>query len=199
MKRIIIIWSVLGVILACHYSCLTCTGSQYTTCLTCPNGNITVVQDPATLPQAYWPSLYPIGTCVDTLGGKANALGIVLFIILSACLLVGGSKEGLYLYLTIQTWGLYSFVEIAWLNPIGYLLQGLQYFMIWNVLGSNIKTTTDYTLQIGNYYRLNQYIKQTGLVQNIVLIAAFTLLAMVLLIIICIIAIRRKKQPPAKQ
>ena len=108
-------------------------------------------------------------------------------------LLVGGSKEGLYLYLTIQTWGLFNLVEIAWVNPIGYILQAFQYFMIWNVLGSGYKSV-NFTFLTNKYYRMNLYLQQPGLVQNIVLIAAFTLLAMVLLIIICIIAIRRKKQ-----
>jgi hypothetical protein len=121
-----------------------------------------------------------------------------MFILLSAMLLVGGSKESLYLYLTIQTWGLYNLVEIAWVNPIGYLLQGLQYFMIWNVLGSGYKAV-DYTLLTNKYYRMSLYMQQTGLAQNIALIAAFTLLAMVLLIIICIIAIKRKKQAEVKE
>jgi hypothetical protein len=156
------------------------------------------VEDPNTIPQVYWSSVYPTGTCVDTLGGKANPLGIVLFIALSAILLIGGSKEGLYLYLTIQTWGLYNLVEIAWVNPAGYLLQGLQYFMIWNVLGSGYKSI-DYTLMTNKYYRMSLYMKQAGLAQNIALVAAFTILAMVLLIIICIIAIKRKKQAQVKE
>jgi hypothetical protein len=125
MKRIIIIWSVLWVLLGCHYSCFNCTGPQYVSCLSCPASNLNVIEDPTVIPKAYWSSLYPTGSCVDTVGAKVNPVGIVLFIVLSVCLLFGGSKESLYLYLTIQTWGLYNLVEIAWVNPIGYLLSGL--------------------------------------------------------------------------
>ena len=193
MKRIIIVWTILEILLACHYSCFNCTGSLYTSCISCPASALTVVENPNVIPQVYWSSVYPTGTCVDTLGGKTNPLGIVLFIVLSAMLLMGGSKEGLYLYLTIQTWGLFNLVEIAWVNPIGYILQAFQYFMIWNVLGSGYKSV-NFTFLTNKYYRMNIYLQQPGLAQNIVLIAAFTLLAMVLLIIICIIAVRRKKQ-----
>jgi hypothetical protein len=70
--------------------------------------------------------------------------------------------------------------------------------MIWNVLGSGYKAT-DYSLLTSNYYRMSLYMKQTGLGQNIALIAAFTLLAFVLLIIICITAIRRKKQASVRE
>lgn len=65
--------------------------------------------------------------------------------------------------------------------------------MIWNIISSKFKTT-DYTFVTNKYYRLNVFLYQTDIGQNIALIAAFTILSMVLLIIICIVAVRRKKQ-----
>jgi hypothetical protein len=70
--------------------------------------------------------------------------------------------------------------------------------MIWNILGSGFKTT-DYTFVSNKFYRLNVYLKQADIAQNIALLAAFTLLSLVLLIIICIIAVRRKKQPDERE
>jgi heme exporter protein D len=167
--------------------------------MSCANGTaLTAVEDPATIPKAYWSSVYQTGTCVDTMGGKANPLGIILFIVLAGSCILIGSKESFYLFLTLQTFGLYNLVDIAWVNPIGYVLQGLQYLMIWNVLGSKYKGS-DYTLSSNKYYRLNTYLQQSEIAQNIALIAAFTLLSLVLLVLICVIAVRRKKQQEQKE
>lgn len=69
----------------------------------------------------------------------------------------------------------------------------MQYLMIWNIIGSGYKTN-DYVLMSNKNYRLNRFLRQAQIGQNIALIAAFTLISLVLLIIICIISIRRKKQ-----
>lgn len=116
-----------------------------------------------------------------------------MFVILGAICIVTATKESFYLFFTIQTFGLYNLVDIAWVNPIGYLLQSMQHLMIWNIIGSKFKTA-DYTFVTNKYYRLNYYLYQANIGQNLVLIAAFTLLSLILLIIICIVAVRRKKQ-----
>lgn len=69
----------------------------------------------------------------------------------------------------------------------------MQYLMIWNIIGTGYKTN-DYVLMSNKSYRLNRFLHQAQIGQNIALIAAFTLISLVLLIIICIISIRRKKQ-----
>ena len=52
----------------CHYSCLSCTGPEYTSCLNCTDwGNFTVVQNTSETPSMYWASVYNTGTCVPTL------------------------------------------------------------------------------------------------------------------------------------
>lgn len=198
MKKLIIILSVFLVLQACHYSCFNCTGPQYISCLSCPNGtSISVVEDPSATPATYWSSVYQTGTCVDTTAGKTNAFGILLFIILSASCILIGTKESFYLFLTIQTFGLYNLVEVAWVNPIGYLLEAMQHLMIWNVIGAGYKSA-DYIFTSNKYFRLNTFLRQTEIGQNILLIAIFTLLAMVLLIVICLVAVHRKKQEEKK-
>lgn len=130
---------------------------------------------------------------MDTTAGRTNAFGILLFIVLSASCMVIGTKESFYLYLTIQTFGLYNLVEIAWVNPIGYLLEAMQHLMIWNIMGAGYKSA-DYTFITSKYFRLNTFLKQTEIGQNILLIAIFTIIAVVLLIVICLVAVHRKKQ-----
>ena len=125
----------------CHYSCLTCTGQEYVSCLSCPNGPfVETVEDPTKMPSQYWSSVYPSGTCVSTFAPSANALGILLFLAIVAVCLFFRTKESFYLLLTFQTYGLYSLIEIAWVNPIGFVLQGFQYLMIFNVIGYGYKT-----------------------------------------------------------
>ena len=89
-----------------------------------------------------------------------------------------------------QSYGLYNLVEIAWVNPIGYVLQSFQYLMIFNVITYATKNE-DYLLIASKNYRLNKYLQTTSLSQNIPLIAAFTLVPLILLIILSIIAIRK--------
>ncbi len=194
MKFLVIIFSLIVLLNSCHYSCFNCTGPQYISCLSCTNnGPLTIVEDPNTTPSAYWSSVYQTGTCVDTMGPKINPLGIVLFIVLGTICIVTATKESFYLFFTIQTFGLYNLVDIAWVNPIGYLLQSMEHLMIWNIIGSRFKTP-DYTFVTNKFYRLNVFLYQTSIGQNIALIAAFTLLSLILLIVICIVAVRRKKQ-----
>lgn len=91
------------------------------------------------VPSQYWSSFYPSGTCLDTISNGTNILGVLLFIfVVTACLVIR-TKESFYLLLTLQTYGLYNLVEIAWVNPINYVLQGLQYFMIFNFMNQGSK------------------------------------------------------------
>jgi hypothetical protein len=98
------------------------------------------VLNPSETPELYWSSTYNTGTCLSTFPVAANALGIVVFIFVSVVALFFRTKQTFYLLFTMQTYGLYNLVETAWVNPIGYILQGLQHFMIFNTIGSNYKT-----------------------------------------------------------
>lgn len=71
-------------VMGCHYSCATCTGPEYVSCLSCYNNAsfVETVEDPTIMPSQYWSSVYPSGTCVDTLAPSANAIGIIFFILL---------------------------------------------------------------------------------------------------------------------
>jgi hypothetical protein len=83
---------------------------------------------------------------------------------------------------------------MAWVNPIGYVLQGLQYFMIFNTMGSGYKTE-DYLLVASKNYRLDSFLGTTNLSQNLAIIAPFTLVPLVMLIVLAVVAAKRRKQP----
>lgn len=90
-------WFILTFILAltkcCHYSCLACTGPEYISCINCSaNGKFTVVQNISETPAIYLSSNYNTGTCVPTLPSAANALGIVVFILVGAIALFFRTK-----------------------------------------------------------------------------------------------------------
>lgn len=65
-------------------------------------------------------------------------------------------------------------------------------------MGSGYKTA-DYIFSSNKYYRLNTFLHQTEIGQNILLIAIFSIIAMVLLIVICLVAVHRKKQEEKKE
>jgi hypothetical protein len=126
---------------ACHYSCQNCTGEEYVSCLSCPQGGfVETVEDPTQMPPQYWSSVYPSGTCVETFAPAANALGVILLLVVIGVCLFFRTKESFYLLLTFQTYGLYNLVEIAWVNPIGYVLQSFQYLMVFNTIGYGYKS-----------------------------------------------------------
>ena len=95
----------------CHYSCSTCTGEEYVSCLSCPSGTFTeTVEDPTKMPSQYWSSVYPSGTCIATFAPEANGIGITIFLVMVAVCLFFRTKESFYLLLTFQTYGLYSLI-----------------------------------------------------------------------------------------
>ena len=194
MHRLFLVCLFIAIATSCHYSCSTCTGPEYISCLTCPNDSLAiVVQNTSLTPSQYWASVYSTGACVSTTASSANPLGIIIFILVVAICLFFQTKESFYLLLTFQTYGLYNLLETAWVNPIGYVLQGLQYFMIMNTMGFNYKTE-DYLLVASKNYRLDSFLGTTNLAQNLAIIAAFTIAALIVLIVIAVIAIRKKKQ-----
>lgn len=144
------------------------------------------------MPSEYWSSVYPSGTCVPTFAPSANALGVIFLIVIIAVCLFFRTKESFYLLFTFQTYGLYNLVEIAWVNPLGYVLQGLQYLMVFNTVGYGYKSE-DYRLIASKNYRLNKYLQTTSIAQNIPLIAAFTIVPLIILIIISIISCRKNR------
>lgn len=188
----------LATALTCHYSCSSCVSSLYSQCLSCPSNALTVIQNPTTTPSQYWPSVYPTGSCVETLATASNALGILLVIIVVGVCIAVRTKESFYLLLTLQTIGLFNLLEIAWVNPIGYVLQSLQHFMIMNTLGSGYKAD-DYLLMASGNHRLHDYLKTSAAAPNLILLAVFSIVAIALLIVICIVSLKRKKQAPLEE
>ena len=89
-----------------------------------------------------------------------NALGIVVLVIGLLTMIVTRTKKAVFLFYTLQTFALLSFVEVAWLDPLGYLLQSLQYYMIFNVMGSGYKVE-DQTMRQRQHYRLHEYFKES--------------------------------------
>lgn len=67
-------------------------------------------------------------------------MGVLILLICIGMGVVTRTKQSFYLISTLQSLALISFVEVAWLSPSNYLLQSLQYFMVFNLLGYNFKT-----------------------------------------------------------
>ena len=58
--------------------------------------------------------------------------------------------------------------------PVGYLLQGLQYFMIFNWIGAGYKLS-DQSMRQRQYYRLDLYLGESNLLKNIALVGLVSL------------------------
>lgn len=116
------------------------------------------------------------GVCVGKVPSDgANALGIVVLILGLATMIITRTKKAVFLFYTLQTFALMSFVEVAWIDPTNYVLQSLQYYMIFNIMGSSYKIA-DQTMKQRQYYRLDEYFKQSSLLPNIAIIGIFNIL-----------------------
>ena len=83
-------------------------------------------------------------------------MGIVLVVIGLLCVLVSRGSYVFYILYTLQTFSLLSFIEIGWVNPLSYVMQSLQYLMIFNVIGRVWKSESIDFKKL-SYYRLNNY------------------------------------------
>ena len=160
MKLVFIIFTLIITIYSqlandCHYSCNTCAFSNsYLHCLSCSDRNMQGLNqlnndNPLVTLLGY----NNTGYCVAAVDHSANALGIVLLILMTIVLLVTRTKQAFYLFYTFQTFALFSFVEIAWLNPLTYMLQSLQYFQFFNITLYSWKQN-DPIFGEKSYYRL---------------------------------------------
>ena len=84
--------------------------------------------------------------------------------------------------MTLQTMALFSFLEVAYLSPLQYLMSALQYLIPFNIITARMKSTTDYQFTIDNFYKLNQYFIETGLLANSFLIGIAVLITFVLVV-----------------
>ena len=102
-----------------------------------------------------------------------------------------GSKV-FYIVYTLQTLALLSFIEIGWVSPLSYVLEGLQYLMIFNILGGGLKeTSTDFKKL--SFYRLDQYYKESSIIKSMAILGVCNCLVVLLMIVIPIFKILRKK------
>lgn len=100
----------------------------------------------------------------------------------------------IYLISMLQTIGLVSFVEVAWVNPVGFLLQSLQYFMIFSWVGSGYKVQ-DQALRERQYYRLDVYLHESKFIFNIALIGIVNIILVGCVVILLIYkAIKNNKE-----
>ena len=102
----------------------------------------------------------PTGVCIGFTPPSPNALGVIILIICISLAVITRTKEAIYLLSTLQSLALISFVEVAWIDPSSYLLQSLQYLMIFNLMARPSKTK-DFTMLQRQYYRLHDYYIQS--------------------------------------
>ena len=114
------------------------------------------------------------GVCIGVVPPKVNALGVVVLIVCVSIAVAVRTSNAIYLISIVQTLGLLSFVQIAWVVPVGYLLQGLQYFMIFNWIGAGYKLS-DQSMRQRQYYRLDLYLRESNLLKNIALVGLVSL------------------------
>lgn len=143
----------------CHYSCKNCTTSNYFNCFSCSDtsNSFIITESTSFINSTYLKSIYDVGICVGLVPSGVNALGVLLIMISLLCLIFFRNFHVFYIYCTIQTIGLFSLIQISWLNPANYILQSFQYLMPINLILSSLKIK-DYMLLIFGYYRLDQYI-----------------------------------------
>lgn len=191
---ILLISMALAVSPPCHYSCLTCAAPLYSTCRLCPNNaTLFILEDPSLLPQKYWTSIYPTGQCTSTFATGVNILGVIAVLIAVGGLIALRTKEILYIVITLQTFGLFSQVELGWSGPINYISIALSYLMPFNIMGSGYKSD-DLVFTVSKNYRLKMFLVEVDLVKNLALIVPVTLVALILLIVCIIIMFRRNKR-----
>ena len=68
-----------------------------------------------------------------------NAFGIVLLILCILGLSISRGSRVFYIVYTLQTFALLSFIDIGWVSPLSYVLNALQYLMIFNIMGAELK------------------------------------------------------------
>lgn len=155
--------------------------------------NITIVEDPTVSDPQYINSNIATGVCTGDVPPKANALGVLLVIICSAVAGVVRTPSSIYLISTLQTISLISFVEVAWVTPVGYLLQSLQYFMVFNWMGSGYKVQ-DQTMRQRQYYRLDLYMHESSFMKNIAIVGLADLAVAITIIALGIWKYRKDKK-----
>ena len=121
---------------------------------------------------------------------------MVVFMV--AMVLIIRTKQSLFVLYTLQTFALVSFVELAWLSPSNYVLQSLQYFMVFNLIGSVYKTP-DYTLTQEQYYRLHEYLNTSDFLSNVAIIGLIDVVVFLLMLIFFIQKHRNHDEGEKKQ
>lgn len=109
--------------------------------MTCQAGSTLIkVKDPNIIPLEYQTNFITTGLC--TKGAelpKINILGIILLISSVILVPLTGSQLLFYIVVTLQSFSLLSFIEVDWLIPVSYILNGFQYFISGNIITRGAK------------------------------------------------------------
>lgn len=178
----------------CHYSCATCIDQLYNYCLTCSEGNtFQIVQDPSQVRDEHKNSDLPTGVCIGHVDTSLNILGILLLVVCVLGLIISRGSRVFYFIYTMQNLALLSFLQIAWLSPLSYLLGALQYFLVFNVISTPLKQTT-WDIKEQSFYRLDRFYHESSLVKSMIILGIVNCFILVLLIVLPLIQKLKKKQ-----
>jgi hypothetical protein len=144
-----------------------------------------VVENPAELPSDFLNSNSVTGVCEGKLFTGVNALGIVVVVVGVLSLIITPAKTTFYMVLTLQNIALLSFMEIAWLWPISYIMDGMQYLLVFNVMGEGLKASSVDFIKL-SFYRLNGYFFESSILQSMCIVGIFSAILWVGIVLIMV-------------
>ena len=118
-------------------------------------------------------------------------MGVILLCVSILGLFISRGGKVFYIIYTLQTFALVSFLEIAWLSPLSYLLNSFQYFLPFNLLGKSLKETT-WDIRRHSYYRLNKYFYESSLLKSMSILGIMNCVVIFLIMVIPIFQLIRK-------
>ena len=152
------------------------------------------MEDPEYCEERFWNSNLKSGVCLGKTPEGVNEFGVIVFLICVGLAIVTRTKQALYLVSTLQSLALISFVEVAWINPASYLLQSMQYLMIFNLMARDYKEEDDYSMLQRQYYRLDDYYVSSKMVKNLIPIFVIGILVFIGIVIFICREYRARKQ-----
>lgn len=126
------------------------------------------------------------GVCKADEAFGINPLGVAILAIVIASAVLFKSQVIIYFALALQTIGLLSLVETAWLDSLSVVLGACRYLMVFSTMGQHGKMV-DGVLRSHGYFRLDDFMRNVDFNMNISAICAVTFISMAVMIAVQIV------------
>lgn len=113
-----------------------------------------------------------------SLPSEANAFGIIVFLLVAISFLILRNKTIFYFLNTLQTFALFSLIEVAYTEGVSYTLQGLEYFMLVSAADKSSKHHSLEVFEKGRY-RMYEFLRSYNFQENMLPVFLFSLLAFI--------------------